>query len=651
MQKTINWYFIRMKHFIGEEVQKLKETLFLYHIALSMRQNILTLLSIILLLGSCTYPLEEENFVALSQEPQVAVSRMDLLNVADTFQLFARSTLFQFKLAVENADTLKVHIYVDDRWQASVPSASGNFTLRAADFDDGYHRLRVLAVTNSGTGSLADKLSLEQIKWEKNWVFFLERKPAQPLAIRNIYPQDGRLMVEWETSEHLTEKKIILNLKQPPWTEWSYLVSDPSKTSLADSLYVGGEIEISLQNISINPEHNSPTTTATAHFYPPAIQDFSTNGHGHLEVVWSKPIFYRNSGQYRIYHDGNLIYTGNEANDTIAVLDSLPFLVEETLRLRTVAKNKTSAWGEEVYATTSAGVMVGENHPWFLDNLVHSAKQHEFGFQLNRQGLAVLYKDSVVRTIEDVVFDSYFHNAVSSDGGFLYLSSNNQLSRLNRMGDMEVVLASVTLNGEPLSPRLFSLANDRYLSFANKNGASGVFSASYPADWIYVYDLAVGEIVTQVQVPEGINGVISTRLSADGKYLAVLYPYRLEIHTLSGGEVSSTIRLEKNYKEIFFSTKEPNQLVSYYYSGVEVYDLDTHESVQHTLETPSILRNINYDPVTGYLGGECEDFYFVVDPISGAVVRKILVSRNTNLYNFYDGSIYSLKSKLDLKLK
>jgi hypothetical protein len=640
-----------MKLLLVEKMKKLGETLFLHQIILPMRQNLLSLLPLILLLSACTYPLEEENFVTLSKEPQAAVSRMDLLNVADTFQLFARSTLLHYKLAVENADTLEVHVYVDNRWQASVPSASGSFTVRAADFDDGYHRLRVLAVTNSGTGSLADQLGAEHVKWEKNWVFLLEKKPALPLAIRDIYPQDGRLMVEWETSEHLTEKEVIFRLKQPPWTEWSYLVSDPSKTSLADSHYVGGEIEVSLRNISINPEHNSPTTTSTAHFSPPEIQDFSSNGYGHLEVAWSKPVFYQNAGQYQIYHDGDLLYTGNDLNDTTVVLDSLPFLTQETLRLRTVAKNKTSDWGEEVYATTSARVMVGERHPWFLDNLVHSAKQPEFGYQLNQQGIAVLYKDSVVRTIEDVAVNSYSHNTVSSDGGFLYVPINNQISRLTRAGEIEVVLASATLNGEQLSPRLFSLANDRFLSFVNKNGASGVFSAGYPADWVYVCDLEGGEIVTQVQVPEGVNGVISTRLSADGKYLAILYPYHLEVHTLSGGEVISTIRLEKNYDKIFFSTKEPHQLVLYYYSGVEVYNLNTNESVQHSLETPSILRNINYDPVTGYLGGECQDFYFVVDPISGVVIRKILVSRNTNLYNFYDGSIYSLRSKLDLKLK
>ncbi len=129
----------------------------------------------------------DENFVEVNNTPSVeitdaAVQSEDLLTLPDTFSLFARTTLLKYTLTIENQDTIHVTFYVDDKPIKQIPALQGTVSLYAPAFSEGYHKLRMEVITNTGTGSLADRVGAELMLWKsREWTFLKKRVAPQYL--------------------------------------------------------------------------------------------------------------------------------------------------------------------------------------------------------------------------------------------------------------------------------------------------------------------------------------------------------------------------------------------------------------------------------------------------------------------------------------
>ncbi|MBF8962108.1 hypothetical protein I0P70_02520 [Pontibacter sp. FD36] len=74
----------------------------------------------------------------------------------------------------------------------------GSVLFRSAQYRDGYHTLKFSAVSNSGTGSLADKHGAELLEINRTWVILIDNAGPSPVAITSIVPVKGQLRVEWQ---------------------------------------------------------------------------------------------------------------------------------------------------------------------------------------------------------------------------------------------------------------------------------------------------------------------------------------------------------------------------------------------------------------------------------------------------------------------
>ncbi len=607
-----------------------------------MHYFILAILSLCLLLSACTFDPEIENFIALSSEPSVQVDNISLSAVSDTFRIFARNTRLDFDVAVENEDTVIVIIYVDNREYKKVYAQSGTFVLRANNYKEGYHSLRLEAITDSGTGSLADKLGTENLIWSKEWTFILNFDPPEPVNIVSTYPEDGRLAIEWEKSDVSTEKLLVIT---PTRTyggsklfgdPWSYTISDANQTRLVDTVYVGGSVNISLTAIATNPDDTSPVTSYAIDYLPPKIIKQAADEYGHVTITWNKPIFYRNFGKYiidYIDYEKETAFETALVEDTSAVIN-IPFGETSYLRLSTISQYQKDEYSK-VYTIADTQVYVGEKHQWIMSNAVHASLNPQYGFQTDLNSNAILEKDSIVKKLNSNIWRQY---AISSRGNYLYFPNLGKISRFDREGNIETVLDTEEVYGKKITARSLSIGNDRYLCFANKLSASAV----------YIYDIVEKKTVSELTLG-GYEELHATRQTPDGKYLAIQYTFRTELYTLLNGVIQQTKIFKDVTNAAFFDTAHKNHLIMLHQDNVEMYDMTSGKSTIHPVDA-TYFQNATYDPITGYIGGEQTDHYVVIDPATGSVLRDILARAYTYAFSLYNGHLYAFKYKLDLKL-
>ncbi len=598
-----------------------------------MRHTIFAVL-LLLLSAACTFEPELENFIELSQIPSVQVGDIYLSNTSDTFQVFARTARVEYDIDVANEDTILVTVYVDDHRHDLLYTSKGNFVLHANDYEEGYHSLRLEAVTNTGTGSIADKLGAEGLVWSKEWTFLINFEPPQPVNITAAYPEDGRLIIEWEESNVPTEKLITVELAAGRET-WSYRVSNAHQTRLVDTVYTGGDIRITLENIATNPDDPSPIARYNTTFPTSEIVKQTTNELGHVTVYWNRPLFHRNFGKYTLKgfgYNADTFFESEVVSDTSAIITTLPFGETTHLILFTISEYRKGEFSE-VYAFSESKISVGEKRQRMLGDFVHAPLNPRLGFKVNSYYAAILEGDSVVKEINDGIWGWY---APSSKGEYLYFSNSNGIARLDREGNIIPVLDPETVYGEKITPRSLSLGDDRYLCFTDRRSPTA----------LYIYDVVDKKPVSQ-RTLGGYEEVHATHQTPDGKYLAVHYTFRTELHTLRDGVIQQTKTFEGVTKAVFFDTAYKGDLIMFRQDGIEVYNMASDKSIVNSFDA-TLFVGCTYDPITGYIGGSRDGHYYVIDPATGSVLRDILVAAYFGAYN---GHLYALDAKLDLKLR
>lgn len=587
---------------------------------------------------SCSFQPEGENIIPVSNLPQVRVLEMDLLNTSDTFPIFSRTTNLNFDIDVENHDTIWVDVYIDGIKEETYRSSKGNIVINASDFEEGYHTIQLDVVTNSGTGSLLDKLGAELLLWSKQWIFFLKFEPAETLEILEVSPKDGRLFIKWEEGSIFTEKKLSFYSEG---RSWEHIIPDPTMTSWIDEVYVGGNIRITLENISLNPDYRSGITTYNTEFPAPVITSFSSNEFGHLKLAWDLPLFYKNLQQIEFNYNGNVIHYTTSQLDTFAIVKDLPFAGSLPIVVRAISKYDDFDFGDRLKTRTVSYVYIGEKRNVFLGRIFYSSINKKNGFQSRRDHIAVLYGDSVIVEVENEGYLFKESVSITPNGDYLYFDDDYVIRRIDRNGKIEDVIHSNEIFGEDKWFKTFSTDGERYICFTH---------SSY-AENLYMYDLMNRELVFDLQIPGFYSRDFYTEQTSDGRYLIVQDYRNTHLLSLEDGLIQDTLTFSSSD---FFLDKGRNLLITSRWSSgeISVYDLTTKTGKSSTSEIAGLDQsNVSYDFVTGYIGGRKEGLYYVINPADGKIVRQIHIENYSNPYSLYDGNLYYLNQKMDLRLK
>ena len=604
-----------------------------------MKKSAISVVYCLFLLISCTFEPEGENIVPLDDTPSAIVRNIDLLQQADTIQLFIKSTTLHFEVQVENNDTIWIELSIDDRVQRRYEASKGSFILDVSKYSEGYHKLRLDVVTNSGTGSLVDVLGGELLLWSREWTFFFQYEKAEPVKILEVYPEKGQLVIKWEEGMIPSEKLLTIYSERKLW---EYTITDPYQTSLTDGVYVGGDIEVRLKNISLDPQGNSPITYYKTEFPSPAIKAFTSNEYGHINISWHLPLFYQNISHIEFRSGSNILHQTTGKNDSTAVLAGIPFDSSPSLEMRTVSSYEGLDFGNTVSTSTYTNLYVGNKVNFALKNFVHAPHAKEKGFQFAGTA-AVLFKDSIAKEIDDVGYMTKEELSITSNGDHIYFCDSEKVSKLDRNGNIEAVVSSMEIFGEIKYFRSLAVSNERYLAFTHSSFTEN----------LYMYDLVEKRMIFDFPMQGSYNSSFNVEFSIDGSFLVLQHFNSTQLFSVINGVIQDTVTFHGTDDFILDAGEDQNLILLTSSSGkFEVYNLATKNLRSFTIEETKGSATIKYyyDLITGNIGVKNELNYLVINPTTGELLRNILINGYTEYYGLYDGSLYFMRRKLDLKL-
>lgn len=247
-------------------------------------KNILLLTTIVLFVA-CEYVPSDSNFVGLTPPEDYIPNQISLNDVplSDTICMY-KNTSISIKIKSPN-DLQEVVVLLDGAKYLSLENKSLNFDIDPNQLREGVHTLSVSAVFTSQTGSLAEKMGLENYMGELSWHLNVVHNPQDHFMLGHRINEEGFVEIYWKNvvPDSVFEKYTVHSgLTQK--TDVS--ISDPSQKSFVDSGYVCGyvyyEVSAFLKDGSFYLQRHSINTTV------PKIY-FEDLGLDSLRIFWDRP--------------------------------------------------------------------------------------------------------------------------------------------------------------------------------------------------------------------------------------------------------------------------------------------------------------------------------------------------------------------------
>lgn len=254
-------------------------------------------------------------------------------------------------------------------------SDSVGFVLHPDHIDEGVHKLTVVVMFTSGTGSLAELMGLEGYMGELSWNIRVVHNPEDLFKVEYLINEEGFLELFWDTAlpesfiesytihSGLTQENdiTITDAKQKSFVDYGFVCDNASyevKTWLKDG-------NVYRQTLSID------TPIPTVYFEDLGLDSF--------RVYWDKPIA---NGRFNLTEDKNTM--ASEINDTSIVIPQLfgktrNFLLEVMPQKAEydIFHNQFSVWGKYCQGT-SLGL---PNWPLYayntIDNIIYTSRYNE----------------------------------------------------------------------------------------------------------------------------------------------------------------------------------------------------------------------------------------------------------------------------------
>ena len=151
----LEWLPVGSGNWIQNQSEKMKVSLFV--------------ITLLLVFQGCEFPLEDENYVEISDVPknEIAIALQDL---PDTVEVFTNMVI-SYSLEVEGYPAIAVFAVVGDQVQYLGYDYNGTFTLSNATNQittTGYLPFELVVLSTSRTGSLADRSQRELVLFSRS---------------------------------------------------------------------------------------------------------------------------------------------------------------------------------------------------------------------------------------------------------------------------------------------------------------------------------------------------------------------------------------------------------------------------------------------------------------------------------------------------
>jgi len=160
----------------------------------------------------CKYDFSSDNFIDIEESSFKNIIVLNDFNNLDTI-----NNLSQLKYSLNgksNQKLIEAKIFLDNKeisssWQDNI----GTFIIYPPSLNDGIHNIRIEAIYNSGTRSIADQVGLESIKETVEFQFVVHLRPSIPPAITEAVINNGSITVRWSPIENPEYVNAYLRIK------------------------------------------------------------------------------------------------------------------------------------------------------------------------------------------------------------------------------------------------------------------------------------------------------------------------------------------------------------------------------------------------------------------------------------------------------
>ncbi|HMG88499.1 MAG TPA: hypothetical protein VK589_00515 [Chryseolinea sp.] len=263
----------------------------------------------------------DDNFKVVNPNSAVAPLQIDLAIADDTVDV-SGPTYFGYDIKGFEPSRGYILLFITEGASSAPVMTEFNGELQyTPDIDSGYVKATIRVMTRSGTQSLADRLGLEQIVFERSWTLkVFTRLPKEARAI--VRPEQGSLKVSWDkyNKQNFKAYKVIRIHGSSYSVEKT--ITDPDSTFYFDRAFVGGEVQYSIVTEVIYGGFSSGPFTTFDDQETPELVKYEPAGNGKLKLSWSSSRYPLNVRGYDILESnspngsGDLIYSTNDPNDT-----------------------------------------------------------------------------------------------------------------------------------------------------------------------------------------------------------------------------------------------------------------------------------------------------------------------------------------------
>jgi len=281
---------------------------------------VLCLTSVIL--TSCIFePDEDDNFKVVDPNPTVAPLQIDLALADDTVDV-SGPTYFEYDIkGFESSRNYTIVFITEDASSFPVPREFKGQLQYSPNIDSGYVKATLRVSTRSGTQSLADRVGLEQVVFERSWTLNVyTRLPKEAKA--TIMPDEGSLKVSWdEYNKKNFQSYKVIRIQGSKYT-LEKTITDPDSSFYIDKAYVGGEVKYSMVTEVKGGGFSSGPFTTYDDKTTPELVKYEPAPNSKLKLSWSSSRYSRNVGRYDVYESsspdgvGDLVYSTNDPSDT-----------------------------------------------------------------------------------------------------------------------------------------------------------------------------------------------------------------------------------------------------------------------------------------------------------------------------------------------
>lgn len=582
------------------------------------------MLSLLLFCG-CTWESEEVVISEVDPTPQARLTMLSVDGIEDTVYVYEWSQYgLTYQLANPTYDN-ELRVIIDGR-TIQLDDNYAWFIINPDDYTPGQNlNSKLQVITSSQTGSIADKLGLERVIFERDIVFNIATYPAEAKILEALI-ENGFQTIKWKKFDKPNFSKYTLELRQGS-DRMYFDIEDASDTVFTDSVYIAGGYTAYLTTHIVNGAYSRDSHWGSV---APQFLGYTYNGGSAITLQWEKSPLYGPFQSYQLTAPGSSA-TFQQYDETTGVLDGLPFGGLFNVNLKYIPRQGgnneyiQAMIGQEGRSWDKMQYYPGTGRTLFYDAYLHI--QSETG------GAGI-----------NVPYSLHYTPVSTTDGNLFFWEDGLTIYK----GDYSAGTISEVIN---LSGK-FSHSNIHDIVVGGSHdGSLLVCNIGYRlnngvSSELVLIDVATGSIIDRTPVEEYFPAMV--RFSRNDDYIIYLRDYlRLSDEyvfiSTDGSAFGDSFSTPASHREVVLPATAPGLVyqVNPDLAEIHVTDLDARSSSTEAIPFTSYVHDILYNPSQDdfvYITG---NYAISVDRATGTTTDSVKVIDSWSTYYLANDTIYA----------